>query len=77
MNEFAVLCLKSLLKQIIATKDIIRYAEIDLWDFGYGYSFLVNEYHKLVQEYLRVRDVAFNYFDGKDVKLVGDIEVTY
>jgi hypothetical protein len=68
-NEFALLCMKSLLKQIVAIKDIIRYAEVDLWDFGFGYSFLVEEYFIHLKEYLRLRDLAFGIIDCNDVKL--------
>jgi hypothetical protein len=70
MNEFAILYMKSLLKQIIAIKGIIRDAEVDLWKFGYGYSFLIEEYFIHLKEYLRLRDLVFGIIDCNDVKLM-------
>ncbi|MBD3194108.1 MAG: hypothetical protein GF317_03575 [Candidatus Lokiarchaeota archaeon] len=70
-NEFARSCLESLLYKLISIKKLIRHAEVDLWDFGYGYSFLIKEYYITLEEYLRVRDIVFGIIDCNDVKLVG------
>lgn len=69
-NEFAVLCMKSLLRQLEAIKEIITYADVDIYDFGFGYAWLVEEYFVHLKEYLRLRDLAFGIIDCNDVELI-------
>jgi hypothetical protein len=78
-NKYAKVYMKDLINQIIAMKDMIRYAECELYEFGYGYCFLISELREMINEYLRFKKhfLYDNVIDCMDVVFLGDMEVRY